>query len=177
MVGYWPRVARDLQRLLSSHPDKFDKMSSDISPFEWLANLHQIFNATLMNMDLMINKNNIDRYVVIEVDNQFYSLPLLQFVDIRLPFPSYLPFHRRYENQVKECLDYFDAMRRCQLLRAGTNNAEKTFLAHETWRNLRITCRGFFIYCRAIMKCVENAPDGSIEKVYFNLPPIQIQVP
>ena len=67
-IGYWPRVAMDLQRLLSSHPDKFDKMTSDNSSFEWLANVHQIFNATLMNMDLMINKYNIDRYVIIEVD-------------------------------------------------------------------------------------------------------------
>ena len=66
-IGYWPRVAMDLQRLLSSHPDKFDKMSSDISSSEWLANVHQIFNATLMNMDLMINKYSIDRYVIIEV--------------------------------------------------------------------------------------------------------------
>ena len=33
-VGYWPRVAMDLDRLLSSLPDKFDKMSSDISSFE-----------------------------------------------------------------------------------------------------------------------------------------------
>ena len=33
-IGYWPRVAMDLQRLLSSLPDKFDKMSSDISSFE-----------------------------------------------------------------------------------------------------------------------------------------------
>ena len=35
---------------------------------------------------------------------------------------------------------------------AGNKSWEETFLARETWRNLRISCRGFFEYCRAIIK-------------------------
>ena len=33
----------------------------------------------------------------------------------------------------------------------GDKTWEATFLAKETWRNLRITCRGFFEYCRNVI--------------------------
>ena len=35
-------------------------LASDISTFEWLANVHEIFNARLLKMDELIHFGNID---------------------------------------------------------------------------------------------------------------------
>lgn len=72
----------------------------------------------------------------------------------------------RYEKQVKDSLEYFESLRQAQLLRGG-ENMEKTFLAHETWRNLRISCRGFFAYCREMIRCAdEYGQEGMIQKFH-----------
>ena len=60
-IGYWPSVAKHLQSLLSANPYKYGAFSPDVSSFEWLANVHEIFNATLMNMKLRITSYNIDK--------------------------------------------------------------------------------------------------------------------
>ena len=60
-IGYWPSVAKHLQNLLSTNPRKYGDLSPDSSSFEWLANVHEIFNATLMNMELKITSYNIDK--------------------------------------------------------------------------------------------------------------------
>ena len=60
-IGYWPAVARHLKSLLLSHPDKAEQLGPSISSYQWLANIHEIFNATLMNMDLKFHAYNIDR--------------------------------------------------------------------------------------------------------------------
>jgi len=49
---------------------------------------------------------------------------------------------------------------------AGDKNWEPTFLAPETWRNLRITCRGFLSYCRSVIEYAAAAPPQSIPKFY-----------
>ena len=36
-------------------------MSPKISSFEWMANVHEIYNATLMNTDILIKRHNIDK--------------------------------------------------------------------------------------------------------------------
>jgi len=43
---------------------------------------------------------------------------------------------------------------------------ELSFLAPETWRNLRIACRGFFGYCRACIHYADHAPEGCLKKFY-----------
>ena len=59
-------------------------------------------------------------------------------------------------------------MRKKQLERklAKDEHWELSFLATETWRNLRMTCRGFTAYCRSVFKYADNAPEGSMRKVY-----------
>ena len=71
-LGYWPAVAIHFKDILKKklQDDQFagsenwEVLASKISSFEWLANLHEIFNATLMNMDIVIGRWNIDRYVL-----------------------------------------------------------------------------------------------------------------
>ncbi|KAL7537399.1 hypothetical protein ACHAXR_010210 [Thalassiosira sp. AJA248-18] len=136
LIGYMPAVAIHLKSILKEKPPPdAEILAPSISSFEWLANVHEIFNATLMNTKgLFLQWHNIDRY----------------------------------EEQIKKCLDCFERMRRRQLERrlAGDENWKLSFFASETWRNLRITCRGFFAYCRAIIEYSDYAPKGSIQKVY-----------
>ena len=77
----------------------------------------------------------------------------------------YFNIHR-YENQIKKCLSYFDSLRRAQLQRRRDKDEdwEQSFLASTTWRNLRISCRGFFAYCRAVMK-YSDANQGTVRPV------------
>lgn len=78
----------------------------------------------------------------------------------------HVSYYYRYENQVKESLEYFESLRQVQLQRSG-ENAAKTFLAPETWRNLRITCRGFFAYCREmIVRADQYQKLGKIKNFY-----------
>ena len=61
-LGYMPAVARFLKKWMKEKAQhKADALASKLSPFEWLANVHEIFNATLMNTDLLIKYYNIDR--------------------------------------------------------------------------------------------------------------------
>ena len=54
---------------------------------------------------------------------------------------------------MKQSLNYFHRLWLKQQERRdnGDKNWEAQFLSAETWRNLRITCRGFFGYCRSII--------------------------
>jgi len=65
------------------------------------------------------------------------------------------------ETNVQKPLQYFGELRQAAVRRkdGGNVNWEKTFLAKETWRNLRIACRGFFEYCRAIIKFAKDSGD------------------
>ena len=69
---------------------------------------------------------------------------------------------------MKRCLKYFERLRAKQIERrvAGDVKWELSFLAPETWRNLRITCRGFFAYCRAIIDYEMHSPPGTIARLY-----------
>ena len=52
-----------------------EMLSSTISSFEWLANVHELFNATLMDTALLIKYHNIDRYVyifILQTASYFY---------------------------------------------------------------------------------------------------------
>jgi hypothetical protein len=64
----------------------------------------------------------------------------------------------------------------------GDTSWQKEFLAAETWRNLRMTCRGFFGYCRCVLAYAEKNPDtiktksispshsnSSVLEAYFSL--------
>ena len=68
-LGYMPAAAKHLQTTLKKLNDakpkseQSDNLASKISSFQWLANVHEIFNATLMNTDIMITWYNIDKYV------------------------------------------------------------------------------------------------------------------
>lgn len=69
---------------------------------------------------------------------------------------------RRYEAQVKKNLSYFASLRVKQLQRkeSKVDGWEKTFLDYgKTWTNLRITCRGFFLYCRSVIKHADLLKD------------------
>mmetsp|Transcript_4478 Transcript_4478/g.10115 ORF Transcript_4478/g.10115 Transcript_4478/m.10115 type:complete len:258 (-) Transcript_4478:383-1156(-) len=73
----------------------------------------------------------------------------------------------RIEKQLEECLEYFEKMRKRQLERRAAKDKEweLSFLDSKTWRNLRIICRGFPAYCRALIDYADFAPDGSIQKL------------
>ena len=79
-----------------------------------------------------------------------------------------LNFLSRYETQVKKCLDYFQGLRERQLERRHEKNKEweLSFLAPETWRNLRMSCRGFFAYCRAMIQYTDCAKPGTVARFY-----------
>ena len=49
-IGYRPSVAKHLQSVLPLNPSKIDVLGPDISSFEWLTNVHQIFNVTLLKI-------------------------------------------------------------------------------------------------------------------------------
>ena len=66
-LGYMPAVAKHLQATLKKLNDAkpksepSDNLVLKVSSFQWLANVHEIFNATLMNTDIMIAWYNIDK--------------------------------------------------------------------------------------------------------------------
>jgi hypothetical protein len=70
----------------------------------------------------------------------------------------FLSLSLRYEEQVKKSLEYFAKLRKAQLVRkaAKMTGWQMTFLDSKTWRNLRITCRGFFAYCRYCIKFADT---------------------
>ena len=111
-IGYWPAVATHLQFLLVLQPEKAVELGPKVSSFEFIANVHEIFIATLMNMECLVNLENIDRL----------------------------------EAQIKKCLSYFERKRKRQLERKTMEDDDWyiSFLAPQTWANLRLTCRGFF---------------------------------
>ena len=77
LLGYLPAVASHLKSILKKRvmlnslelggegktiqPVNTDNLAPQISSFEWLANIYEMFNAILMNTDLLIKKDNIDR--------------------------------------------------------------------------------------------------------------------
>ncbi|KAL7554136.1 hypothetical protein ACHAWF_017538, partial [Thalassiosira exigua] len=63
-IGFMPAVAKHLKTVLSNCSfDKQQQLAAEISSFEWLANVHQIFNATLMNTELFLSWSNINSMV------------------------------------------------------------------------------------------------------------------
>lgn len=61
VVGYFPAVADHFRHLVTTRILILDyKQKSAIASFEWLAHVHEIFNNTLMNTKIVIDKDNID---------------------------------------------------------------------------------------------------------------------
>ena len=59
-----PAAAKHLQELvkLENHTVHFVQvMSPKISSFEWMANFHEIYNAILMNTDILIKRYNVEK--------------------------------------------------------------------------------------------------------------------
>ena len=69
-LGFMPAVGRHMKSILNKKYPPADKnnppdtypLRSNIASFEWMANVHELFNATLMNMDMLVSWHNIDRY-------------------------------------------------------------------------------------------------------------------
>jgi len=66
-VGYMPEVAVELKRLLRGQvqsgemlPEIAEAIQHDISSFEWLAHVHEIFHMRLMNMNYQVGEKTID---------------------------------------------------------------------------------------------------------------------
>ena len=64
--GYMVAVTKELKILLESQAhellkSKYDDIAEQISGFEWMAHVHEIFAVRLMNMDELISWDNIDR--------------------------------------------------------------------------------------------------------------------
>ena len=60
-LGFMPAAAKHLQELVKSENHLVDILSPKISSFKWMANVHEIYNAILMNTDISIKKYNIDK--------------------------------------------------------------------------------------------------------------------
>ena len=59
-----PVVAKHTKALLNNKDEEMtERPSPTISSFEWLANVHELFNTTLMDTALLMKYHNIDRYV------------------------------------------------------------------------------------------------------------------
>lgn len=62
---------------------------------------------------------------------------------------------------MKQSLNYFHGLwskqqERRKLLDSSDTSWQSQFLAPETWRNLRMTCRGFFCYCRSVISYAKS---------------------
>ena len=65
-LGYMPSAAKHLHSILVKRDaETKSRLGPKVSSFEFLANVHEMFNATLMNTDLMIDRDNIDRSVML----------------------------------------------------------------------------------------------------------------
>ena len=63
-LGFMPAAAKHLKELSKpeNHTVHFVQvMSPKISSFEWMANVHETYNATLMNTDILIKRYNINK--------------------------------------------------------------------------------------------------------------------
>ncbi|EJK74435.1 hypothetical protein THAOC_03886, partial [Thalassiosira oceanica] len=61
VVGYFPAVAGHFRHLVRDRNLNLgDDQKSAIASYEWLAHVHEIFNNTLMNTKIVIDKYNID---------------------------------------------------------------------------------------------------------------------
>ena len=63
LIGYWPAVVTRFQNLLVLQPEKVAELGPKVSSFKFVANVHELFIATLMNMECLVHWENIDRYV------------------------------------------------------------------------------------------------------------------
>ena len=66
-VGYMVKVADELKRLLQGQvqsgkmlPERTEAIQHDISSFEWLAHVHEIFHMRLMNMNYQVGEKTIN---------------------------------------------------------------------------------------------------------------------
>lgn len=60
-IGYFSALAKVMKQKLKEASEQVRSiLASDISTFEWLANVHEIFNARLLKMDELIHFGNID---------------------------------------------------------------------------------------------------------------------
>jgi len=66
-VGYMVKVADELKRLLQGQvqigkvlPERAEAIQHDISSFEWLAHVHEIFHMRLMNMNYQVGEKTIN---------------------------------------------------------------------------------------------------------------------
>ncbi|KAL7524394.1 hypothetical protein ACHAWF_004194 [Thalassiosira exigua] len=58
--GFMPAVAKHLRTVLSTQSEEKRKhLAAEVSSFEWLANVYQIFNATMLNTELFLSWRNI----------------------------------------------------------------------------------------------------------------------
>lgn len=66
----------------------------------------------------------------------------------------------RLEAQTKKNLEYFGRLRKAQLERklAGVSDWEVTFIPLDTYNIMRISFRGYFVYCRALIDAAKNTP-------------------
>ena len=61
-LGCMPQAAKRLKELLKEKEEITISLSGPIFfSFEWITNVHEIFNATLMNTSLLIKSQNIDK--------------------------------------------------------------------------------------------------------------------
>ena len=60
-LGFMPAAAKHLQELVELENHLVDVLSPNISSFEWMANVHEIYNAILVNTEILIKRYNIDK--------------------------------------------------------------------------------------------------------------------
>ena len=67
-VGFMVQVAEELKTLLRKQvesgqvsSEKATSLANDVSSFEWLAHVHEIFHMRLMNMKYLVGRTTIDR--------------------------------------------------------------------------------------------------------------------
>jgi hypothetical protein len=108
------------------------------------------------------------------------------FISLVISTSSHAQICKSFESELKKNLNYFHGLWDAQqsrraFMEKGDKSWQKEFLAAETWRNLRMTCRGFFGYCRAVLAYADSHPDiksksispshsnSSVLEAYFSL--------
>jgi hypothetical protein len=137
----------------------------DLATLEFSAIVHNIFLTIFMNRTVILTKNNIDK--------------IEAFVEYRMQILSkWKMMHilrRPVADVTKEISDATESTlvksqekprKRNKIDVTPQEFWEKEFLAHQNWRNLRLSVRGFIKYARYVLK-TEREMNQTMRKVWF----------
>jgi hypothetical protein len=137
----------------------------DLATLEFSAIVHDIFLTIFMNRTIILTEDNIDE---IEVFLKYCMQILSKWKMMHI-------LRRPVADVTKETADATESTlvksqekpRKSKKMDVTPQEfCEKEFLAHQTWRNLQITVRGFIEYPQCVLK-TEQGMNRKVRKVWF----------